>query len=117
MKRSEAHCSLDGKLRRLLWSMLLLVCVILVATLAILLLHNHQYSIVTANIVRASQFNQNFKEDVDLKMYYYVIDSTYGETPAAGRRSTRRPALAQGAAGRHAGPAEPEGHHERDQSL
>ena len=80
MKRSEAHCSLDGKLRRLLWSMLLLVCVILVATLAILLLHNHQYSIVTANIVRASQFNQNFKEDVDLKMYYYVIDSSYGET-------------------------------------
>ena len=69
MKRNEPHPSLDGRLRRLLWSMLLLVCVILVATLAILLLHNHQYSIVTANIVRASQFNQNFKEDVDLKMY------------------------------------------------
>ena len=80
MKRNEPHPSLDGRLRRLLWSMLLLVCVILVATLAILLLHNHQYSIVTANIVRASQFNQNFKEDVDLKMYYYVIDSSYGET-------------------------------------
>ena len=80
MKRSEPHPSLDGTLRRLLWSMLLLVCVILVATLAILLLHNQQYSLVTANIVRASQFNQNFKEDVDLKMYYYVIDSTYGET-------------------------------------
>ncbi len=61
MKRNEPHPSLDGRLRRLLWSMLLLVCVILVATLAILLLHNHQYSIVTANIVRASQFNQNFK--------------------------------------------------------
>ena len=60
--RGEAHGSLDGKLRRLLWSMLLLVCVILVATLAILLLHNHQSSIVTANIVRASQFNQNFKD-------------------------------------------------------
>ena len=60
--------------------MLLLVCVILVATLAILLLHNQQYSLVTANIVRASQFNQNFKEEVDLKMYYYVIDSSYGET-------------------------------------
>ena len=80
MKRSEPHPSLDGTLRRLLWSMLLLVCVILVATLAILLLHNQQYSLVTANIVRASQFNQNFKEDVDLKMYYYVIDSSYGET-------------------------------------
>ena len=80
MKRSEPHPSLDGTLRRLLWSMLLLVCVILVATLAILLLHNQQYSLVTANIVRASQFNQNFKEEVDLKMYYYVIDSSYGET-------------------------------------
>ena len=76
----EPHPSLDGRLRRLLWSMLLLVCVILVATLAILLLHNHQYSIVTANIVKTSQLNQNFKEDVDLKMYYYVIDSSYGET-------------------------------------
>lgn len=54
MKRSEPHPSLDGTLRRLLWSMLLLVCVILVATLAILLLHNQQYSLVTANIVRAS---------------------------------------------------------------
>ena len=85
MKRSEAHCSLDGKLRRLLWSMLLLVCVILVATLAILLLHNHQYSIVTANIVRASQFNQNFKEDVDLKMYYYVIDSAAANADAVAR--------------------------------
>ena len=42
MKRSEPHPSLDGRLRRLLWSMLLLVCVILVATLAILLLHNQQ---------------------------------------------------------------------------
>ena len=80
MKQNKPHPSLDGKLRRLLWSMLLLVCVILVATLAILLLHNRQYAIVTANIVRASQFNQNFKEDVDLKMYYYVIDSSYGET-------------------------------------
>ena len=40
MKRSEPHPSLDGTLRRLLWSMLLLVCVILVATLAILLLQS-----------------------------------------------------------------------------
>ena len=115
MRRNEPHPSLDGKLRRLLWSMLLLVCVILVATLAILLLHNRQYSLVTANIVRASQFNQNFKEDVDLKMYYYVIDSTYGETLPL-QEVDEATALA-GAAGRHAGPAEPEGHHERDQSL
>ena len=80
MKSHKTHVSLAQQLRKLLWSMLLLVCVVLVSTLTVLLLHNRQYSIVTANIVRASQFNQNFKEDVDLKMYYYVIDSSYGET-------------------------------------
>ena len=80
MRSPKAHGSLGRQLRQLLWSMLLLVCAVIVSTLAILLLHNRQYSAVTANIVRASQFNQNFKEDVDLKMYYYVIDSSYGET-------------------------------------
>ena len=57
MSRNNPPASLDKKLRRLLWSMLLLVCVVLVSTLTVLLLHNRQYSIVTANIVRASQFN------------------------------------------------------------
>lgn len=80
MRSPKAHGSLGRQLRQLLWSMLLLVCAVIVSTLAILLLHNRQYSAVTANIVRASQFNQNLKEDVDLKMYYYVIDSSYGET-------------------------------------
>ena len=31
------------------------------------------------NVTMASEFNQNFKDDVDLKMYYYVIDSQYSE--------------------------------------
>lgn len=71
--------SLDVRLRRLLWSMLLLVCAAIVGTLAVLLIHNYQYARVSANIVRASQFNQNFREDVDLKMYYYVTGSNYGQ--------------------------------------
>lgn len=78
--KAESREALDHKLRRLLWSMLALVCGIVAATLALLLIHNYQYSIVSANIVRASQFNQDFKEDVDLKMYYYVIGSDYGQT-------------------------------------
>ena len=71
--------SLDVRLRWLLWSMLLLVCAAIVGTLAVLLIHNYQYARVSANIVRASQFNQNFREDVDLKMYYYVTGSNYGQ--------------------------------------
>ena len=93
MRSPKAHGSLGRQLRQLLWSMLLLVCAVIVSTLAILLLHNRQYSAVTANIVRASQFNQNFKEDVDLK--------------DAGA----------GASGRHAGPPEPQGHHKRHRSV
>ena len=31
------------------------------------------------NLTTASEFNQNFKEDIDLKMYYYVIGSKEAE--------------------------------------
>lgn len=36
-----------------------------------------QYNAILNNVTTASDFNQNFKDDVDLKMYYYVIDSQY----------------------------------------
>ena len=38
-----------------------------------------QYNSILNNVTTASDFNQNFKDDVDLKMYYYVIDSQYSE--------------------------------------
>lgn len=36
-----------------------------------------RYNAILSNVTTASDFNQNFKDDVDLKMYYYVIDSQY----------------------------------------
>ncbi len=38
-----------------------------------------QYFAILNNVTTASDFNQNFKDDVDLKMYYYVIDSQYSD--------------------------------------
>ncbi len=77
--RAKSSDSIEKKLRNLLLSILLMCCVIVGVTLALFILYNVNYSKITSNIVRVSQFNQNFKEDVDLKMYYYVIQSNYAE--------------------------------------
>ena len=71
--------SIERRLRKLLFSILLLSCVIICVTLTLFIIYNVRYSSISSNIVRVSQFNQNFKEDVDLKMYYYVIQNTYAE--------------------------------------
>ena len=38
-----------------------------------------QYNAILNNVTTASDFNRNFKDDVDLKMYYFVIESQYSE--------------------------------------
>ena len=47
--------------------------------LILLIVHNSQYSRLLHNVTRASEFNQDFKANIDLKMYYYVIESQYSE--------------------------------------
>ena len=37
------------------------------------------FSNLLYNVTTASEFNQDFKENIDLKMYYYVIESRYSE--------------------------------------
>ena len=44
--------------------------------LGLLVLYSLQYSSVSDNIANASKFSQNFKDDVDLKMYYFVSGSS-----------------------------------------
>ena len=76
---ASKHESLSHRLRRLLTSIIILVVVVMALSFSMIIFYNYRYSAVTSNIIRASQFNQNFKEDVDLKMYYYVIRSDYAE--------------------------------------
>ncbi len=47
--------------------------------LVLVLVYNSQYKNLLYNVTTASEFNQDFKENIDLKMYYYVIESRYSE--------------------------------------
>lgn len=66
-----------------LWKMILLVTlplmivIIVIATIGIG--YVLQYDAILNNVTTASDFNQNFKDDVDTKMYYYVIASQNAE--------------------------------------
>jgi len=75
----------DKKIRmqHRLWNMILLVSLPLMIVIVILavvgIAYAFRYNAILNNVTTASEFNQNFKDDVDLKMYYYVIDSQYSE--------------------------------------
>lgn len=65
---------------------------ITIFVLALLLMYSFQYSSVSGNITNASNFSQNFKNDVDLKMYYFVSGSS-DELPFEEVRTARELAL------------------------
>lgn len=78
-KAQNAKITLQAKL----WRMNLLIAVppiivsIMIASIGIV--YALQYRAILNNVTTASDFNQDFKEVVDLKMYYYVIDSQYSD--------------------------------------
>jgi len=71
------------KMQSRLWNMIILVALplmVVIFALAIVgIAYAFRYNAILNNVTTASEFNQNFKDDVDLKMYYYVIDSQYSE--------------------------------------
>lgn len=77
--KPEAQLPLSRQLRDLLLSTWIPICLVLVILLFFFISYNRQYTAAFQNIADASQFNQNFKDDVDLKMYYYVIGSGYSD--------------------------------------
>ncbi len=64
-----------------LWKMILIVTIplmiVIIVVASIGIGYALQYNAILNNVTTASDFNQDFKKDVDLKMYYYVIDSQY----------------------------------------
>lgn len=75
LKKLEQN-SISGKLYGLILNIFLPMVLLAGIILFLLINYNVQYSSVTGNITTASRFNQDFKADVDLKMYYYVIGSS-----------------------------------------
>ena len=88
MKTRFASNSIEGKLYRLALQIFLPMVLLAGLILMMLIVYNVQYASITENITTASGFNQDFKADVDLKMYYYVIGSS-GEIPAEEIRTAR----------------------------
>lgn len=71
--------SVQGRMRRLVAVCCGVLALALSAILTLMLVNNSQYARLLYNVTTASEFNQDFKENIDLKMYYYVIESQYSE--------------------------------------
>lgn len=71
--------SLDSQLRKLVFMFGISVLILLVMTFSVMFSYNSKYADVLHNVTTASEFNQDFKEDIDLKMYYFVVDSHYSD--------------------------------------
>ncbi|SCW44377.1 two-component system, sensor histidine kinase YesM [Ruminococcaceae bacterium YRB3002] len=68
--------TVQGKMYRLIIQMFVPIVAILVIILAMIVTRNLMYASVSGNIVKASGFNQNFKNEIDLQMYLYVSGSS-----------------------------------------
>ena len=71
--------SIQSRIRRLALGFSVIFLIAPAFMLILLIVHNSQYSRLLHNVTRASEFNQDFKANIDLKMYYYVIESQYSE--------------------------------------
>ena len=71
--------SIQSRMRRMAVVSCGFMAAVLAVTLALALVYNGQYAGLLYNVTTASEFNQDFKENIDLKMYYYVIESRYSE--------------------------------------
>lgn len=76
MRRSD---SILHRLHGLIFTFVLLAVLILAAAFALLARYNNRYQNLLYNVTTASEFNQDFKASIDLKMYYYVIESQYSD--------------------------------------
>ena len=66
-------------LHRLIAVIFVPMSIVIAILIGILCWYSFQYRTLLQNVTAASAFNQNFKDDIDLKMFYYVSDSAYAD--------------------------------------
>ena len=71
--------SIQHRLRGLILTFVLLAALILAAAFSMMARYNSRYKDLLYNVTTASEFNQDFKSSIDLKMYYYLIESQYSD--------------------------------------
>ena len=76
---SDNGTSISRRMRRLFNAFVSLTVAVIIVTISTIVFYQARYRSYLHNITTVSEFNQNFKEDIDLKMYYYVVGSRYSE--------------------------------------
>ncbi|MCD7763983.1 MAG: sensor histidine kinase [Lachnospiraceae bacterium] len=71
--------SLNQRMRTLLMAFFIPILVMMCVMFAVMVSYVNQYTSILHNVTTASEFNQDFKENIDLKMYYYVVGSHYSD--------------------------------------
>lgn len=71
--------SIRSRMHRLIVFVTTVMLAIAAAVLILLFVYNSFYSRILHNVTTASEFNREFKDTIDQKMYYYVIESRYSE--------------------------------------
>ena len=77
MKAKET--SISSQMRKLFLGLAVLIFTVFIVEVLTIVYYQFRYQHYMHNLTTASEFNQNFKEDIDLKMYYYVIGSKEAE--------------------------------------
>ena len=71
--------TIRSQMGRLVLAVCIPLVIILVVMLSLMVVHTQLYTDLLHNVTTASEFNQDFKSNIDLKMYYYVTGSQYSE--------------------------------------
>lgn len=71
--------SIKGRLRHLVAAISIVLAVLLVSVLLMLGSYSSHYARLLHNVTTASEFNREFKDTIDLRMYYYAIESQYSQ--------------------------------------
>jgi two-component system sensor histidine kinase YesM len=74
----EERGSISASLRRLICGLAVPLCLLALFLLLQFFLYGLRQARISSNISTASQFNRDFKNEVDLKMYYFVTGSSEG---------------------------------------
>ena len=71
--------TLEKRLRHLMFFFAVPLLIMILILFVILFTYVGKYADILHNVTTASEFNQDFKESIDLKMYYYVVESHYSD--------------------------------------
>ncbi|MCD8153715.1 MAG: histidine kinase [Clostridiales bacterium] len=78
-RKKTKPVTLEGKLRQLTTYQFVPVLALIAVIFSVLISYSSSYRGILHNVTTASEFNQDFKETIDLEMYYYVVESRYSQ--------------------------------------